>query len=326
MFSCLMKPAGLLTQMRRSPTGTVVEIEGITFEFGNVASLVRETPNATDLSLKEWPFEERPSHLYHLDNISADRKRTLERLHDLPGGSLAGRSSRADLLIRMESGRPVLVSVKDDSRTAKLGQVSSSTAYGRAELVGGLSRTTLPSDLIPDDVTHTQTRLSKRRFEKLGLQDRQFAYFKKQFPKQWDALVADALRDAVAQTAELAAVMASDRESFVSFLCEVIAGPSATSTEFFLLIGNELINFKQLLARVRTTDLTVAGQIYETTKKSSYLVWVQMNGSNYCLTKIEPSFEGAKPTVEQTKGVVFHFQQHPAEGNHYKRLLLDLIQ
>jgi hypothetical protein len=48
--------------------------------------------------------------------------------------------------------------------------------------------------------------------------------------------------------------------------------------------------------------------------KPSWFVRALVSNRRYLVTKIEPSFDGARPNVSQTKGVIYYFQ----EGSRYK--------
>ncbi len=322
IFGCLSDRQMLLRAVKSTPGGARVVLEGIEIEFGKVSSLVRHlNPDAA-----HWPFGVSPSHVCHLDNISADRKRALERLYGLTPGLLSARSSRADLFIIMEDGQRVLISVKDDLASAKLGQVSSRVTYGRAVLAGGMARAQFPDGLIPKNVAYTQTSLSPTRFAKLGMKDRECAFLKKNHAETWLKFVKESLEDADQQLKRFVDVITKDRSSFVSFVSEVTAGVLADFGEYYLLIGERLIRFSELLDQLKTSEYKVLAETYKPREKTSYIIWVELNGSRYCLTKIEPSFEGARHDTEQTKGIIFHFQQHLTAGNTYKKLFLDLIQ
>jgi hypothetical protein len=56
------------------------------------------------------------------------------------------------------------------------------------------------------------------------------------------------------------------------------------------------------------------------------IVWLIDEKKKYGLLKIEPSFEGEGVTVDQTKGIIFHFQQYGDKQNSYKNLLLDIAK
>jgi hypothetical protein len=60
--------------------------------------------------------------------------------------------------------------------------------------------------------------------------------------------------------------------------------------------------------------------------KISIIVRIQIKTKIYCLTKIEPSFEGKKANVTQTKGIIYHFQHYQDDKNDWKKLFLDVLK
>jgi len=239
---------------------------------------------------------------------------------------LSGHTSRADLFIRMSSGRLVFVSVKDDTTPAKLGQVSAATSYGAGSLAGGLARMSIPAVPIPKVFDHRHTTLSASRFAKLGERDRQFAYIKKNHPDAWNSAVSACLDEAVEQTRIFTDLLVRDESSLLGFIKEVTAGCLADSGDFYILVGDALVHFGEFINALASADITARAERYQARNKTSYIVWLDVNGIEYGLTKIEPAFDGAKNTTEQTKGIIFYFQQHPNSGNHYKQLLVDLVE
>ncbi len=209
---------------------------------------------------------------------------------------------------------------------AKLGQVSKPTVYGRARLVGGLTKLSPPIMDFPDLITFKDTRLPERRFKKLGKRDREFAYLKAKHPGDWKKFVADSLDHAVHQARSFSEMMRDDRNSLVDFISAVMAGSMSDSDDYFLLIGNEVIQFKLLIDALTSERYTLSVETYDTGEKKSFILWVQYKGERYCLVKIEPAFDGSSLNAEQVKGIIFYFQQHLPHGNHYKKLFRDLLQ
>ena len=322
MFGCLEHPRDLLKQLKSEQKGAALSLEGISFEYGNIEALVPHL----DSESGQWPFQSKPSHICHLDSIPAARKREIEQAYGMEPESLTGRTSRADLFIQLDNDESVFVSVKDDSTNAKLGQVSTPTEYGSASLSGGITSLKLESDLIPKSFDHTHTGLNRQQFSKLGAKDQRLAYYKRNFPNEWSELVNATLSDAVEQTRLMAETIANDKASLISFVSEVLAGSLATTDNYFLLIGNRLIRFSDVMEAIRTKHFDVSTEIHAPKGKKSYIIWVDFNGTRYGLTKIEPAFDGTKVSVEQTKGVIFYFQEHPRKGKSYKDLLVDLVK
>ena len=123
---------------------------------------------------------------------------------------------------------------------------------------------------------------------------------------------------------EFASKICSDRSSFLEFIGATLAGSSKGSSDFYIVLGDELIQLQSVLKKLASPRWNVQTADASTPKKHALLITVTDGESTYVLTRIEQSFEGARENVSQTKGIIFHFQQHPRSGMNYKRLLLDL--
>jgi hypothetical protein len=77
---------------------------------------------------------------------------------------------------------------------------------------------------------------------------------------------------------------------------------------------------------LKTKNFEIEIEEHRPRLKTSLIVWLIDDQKRYGITKIEPSFEGEGVNVDQTKGIIFHFQQHSENGNSYKDLLLDIAK
>ena len=91
-------------------------------------------------------------------------------------------------------------------------------------------------------------------------------------------------------------------------------GPFADGNNFYVVFGDEMVSVKKVLRELKKPHINVTTEMRRTTSKRSLLIFIAVNGKKYCLTKIEPSFEGSATDVIQTKGVIFHFQQYPLKN------------
>lgn len=320
ILGSVSSPRQLTSYIKQSPAGGTVTIDGVAVEYGNVRSLVSHLNAKTAI----FPLPKPASFAGHIDSIKADRKRVLERLYGLPGGSLTDSKSRTDVLIIATDGRPYFLSVKDPSTSAKLGQVSTRTKYGGASLTGGLSGLSVPIVHIPTNVDVSQTHLTSAQFEKLSPQDRRYAFLKANYSTAWKEAVQNQTDKAIIAARRFGDALASDRRNFLAFFGEVLAGNLVNSRDFYLLLGNRLIRFADLHKKLQKSKFEVSWEEYRPRKKSSIIIWLQINGVKYCITKVEPSFDGGSPKASQTKGIIYYFQQHLRTGNTYKQLLADL--
>lgn len=317
------RPDFVLRQMRDSPNGGTTNDGAIQFEWGNVSSLLKHQLRT---SARITQVSSQPRFVYHVDRLPKRRREEVERIHSLPTGSISGSLSdtKADLLIVDNDNRPYFISFKEVEGQAKLGQVSGSTSYGQACLDGGIDDLDVGKLPVPNSFDHTHTALSFDSFVKLSPKDQKLAYYKKHFPRDWTDYVSERNSDAVRQSIKFCEVISDHRESFLEFVGTTIAGTLRNSDAFFLALGDELISIRTTLAKLADPGWVITSSDASTPKKHARVVHVRSATSTYALMRIEHSFEGAKMNVSQTKGVVYHFQQHPREGANYKALLHDL--
>jgi hypothetical protein len=319
IFGFLEYPKSLLSLLQKNPDGGREKLEGIVFEYGNVQRLV--TNIKCDKPLR--PFSFRPKFVVHIDHISAQRKKEIEIEFALKKNSISGQSSKVDLLVVDASGRPYFISFKDSDAVAKLGQVSRAAKYGDAMLSGGLGA--IPTARrIPRTFSHKQTALTEAQFKKLGEKDKSLAFFKFNYPEDWMIFVEESMASAVNQMRRFGRVIERDRDSFLEFIGQTLAGDLMHSNDYHVLLGDKVIQFSKVMDRLKKSDVKVSTSRLSTANKESLLINLEVGSKRYCLTKIEPAFDGANPAVSQTKGVIYYFQQYPNQANNYKKLLIDV--
>jgi hypothetical protein len=247
-------------------------------------------------------------------------------MHALSPGSIAGNlsNSKADVLVVNGKGQTFLVSFKEFEGQSKLGQVSADTTYGKAFLDGGIDDLDVSSLPIPAEVTASQTALSTDAFRRISSKDQKLAYYKMHFASSWQRYVEQRSAAARLNLSQFASKLALDRPSFLEFVGTTFGGASRYASNFYIVLGNEVIQLNRVLENLAKPRWIVQDADASTTRKHAILLKVSDGKSTYVLTRIEQSFEGAKARISQTKGIIFHFQQHPRVGMNYKRLLLDL--
>ena len=320
VFRFLEAPKTLASYIKTNPTGGKPELEGITFEYGDI----RRHLKFLNPSKLENPFKVRPKFVCHLDNVNADRKRQIETSYGLSPDSITSSQVKADLFFVDREGKSYFVSVKDNDEPSKLGQISREVLYGKASLRGGLTGVDVPQESIPLEITYRQTALSERKFNNLTLADQRFSFFKKNYPKEWVEIVEKSKQNALDQTRRFAMTLREDRASLIKFLGVTLAGNLKESKDFYILLGDQIVNFDKAMSALRTMTFEIEIEEHKPRLKTSIIIWLNDGKKRYGLTKIEPSFEGEGLKVDQTKGIIFHFQQHGDSSNCYKKLLLDI--
>jgi len=320
LFGLLNAPQKLRDLITQSPTGARKELEGIVFEYGNVARL--EPGIAVSNPVR--PFNIETSHAFHIDNLSQARKLEIEDEFDLRSGSISSRDTKVDLLF-VSGTNPYYISFKDADEQAKLGQVSTGTSYLNGKLIGGITDFDFGSR-IPDKFTASDTGFSEEQFLRLRPRDRLFAYFKHNFADEWSDYCEARLENANSQILKLGLMMENDRNEFIQFLGQTLAGNLLGDPNYYLVIGSHVVHFNSVLDRLRELDFTIKTEVYKPRDKASFIINFEVGDEKYCVTKIEPSFDGASISAEQTKGIIYYFQQHQKDGNNYKKLLLDVTK
>lgn len=316
-------PDTVFSKFRVSPDGGEFHDGKIRFEWGNIKTL---TSGKIHKGAKTVTVSDDAKYIYHLDRLKKPRRVQIETSHALPSGSISGSLSntKADVLVVDGNGRPYFVSFKEIEGLAKLGQLSANTSYGVATLDGGIDDLDTSELPIPTTFDHRSTLLSSKSFAGISSKDQKLAYYKRNHPLEWKNYVDHRNSDAASQLREFGRVMCNDRDSFIEFIGSTLAGSLRYSPDFYIVIGDELIQLRVVLDALRSSRWHVTTSDASTTKKHAILLTVCDANTTYTLTRIEQSFEGARATVSQTKGIVYHYQQHPRDGFNYKRLLLDL--
>ena len=322
VFSFLEAPKTLASYIKTNPTGGKPELEGIIFEYGDIS---RHLKYLNPSKIKN-PFNVHPKFVCHLDNVNVGRKREIERQFVLASESLSSNLVKADLFFVDQAGIPYFVSVKDNDEPSKLGQVSRKMLYGKASLHGGLTGVDVPQANIPSEITYKQTALSEKKFNNLTSADQRFSFFKKNYPKEWSEIVQKSKQSALDQTRQFALTLQEDRASLIDFLGITLAGNLKDSKNFYILLGRNIISFDKAMNALKTMSFEIEIEEHKPRLKTSVIIWVNDGKKKYGLTKIEPSFEGEGSRVDQTKGIIFHFQQHGDSSNCYKKLLLDIAK
>ncbi len=317
MLGYCSKPEELLSLMNKHPSGNLATISGVKFEWGLIRRLLNQSASIPILQ----PIKIKASHVCHLDGILAGRKTAIEKELGLDCGVLR---SKADLLLVTKSVDTFLISLKDDSGASKLGQKSGKMMYGKALLEGGLLKE-LKLPLKPE-VGFADTDLTDEQFKKLNKKDRALAAYKKSNPAEWNNYVDEAMLGALQQLRQFGLTLTEDLGSLKAFLLSTLVGLDWLPKNYYVVLGEKVIDLARVLKKIEKAKVTT--EIINTENKSSLLVNLKIDGNNYCLTKIEPAFDGAKSNVSQTKGVIYYFQEYSKspEIKSYKQLLIDLSE
>ena len=321
MFGFLNNPTDLHKAFKANPLGTKVDIDGITFEFGNIALLLPSVKSTNPIK----PFDIKPKYVIHVDRLSTIRKKAIENRFKLLEGVLSSQRSKVDLCLIDDEGKPLYISFKDASSICKLGQISREESYGNAKLKGG-RLIEIDNSPVPEQIDYSMTSISKSRFSSLGPTDQKFAYIKRNLKKEWAKIVQENLQNAYSQLEEFGDILSRDSESLQAFIRTTFTGVVPNLESFYLLLGEQPISFKELMSRISHADFQIIPEMVKTDQKKALILKVKFQEKEYGLTRIEPSFDGHGAKTLQTKGIIYYFQQYPNHGNHYKQLFLDVMK
>lgn len=307
----------LKSYLESNPNNDEYKVEDLSFKYGKIERLVQdidwgyvpETFPITDIKV-----------IYHLDGLDKNEKLLLEKKYKLPKGVLTSKS-KADLLVITKDASEI-ITFKDSSKVAKLGQVSAKIEYGTATIEGGLLP---PLPTIKHNVqSYTQTALSYEQFQKIDQNDKKLAYYKKNYPEKWNQYVELCLQNSKEQLIEFSKHILENNQVFIQFILKTLFGNSVIPENYKIIIGDKMISSQSLINFLFNGNYRVFCEEYYTENKFSLIINIQVNSVIYGVTKIEPAFDGSRDNVSQTKGIIFYFQQYSDSGKHIWDFLKDI--
>jgi hypothetical protein len=171
------------------------------------------------------------------------------------------------------SGKKYFISVKDGEAASKLGQISTPTNYGSAHLNGGINFMKPVGNSLPKVILVGDTGLSEEQFEKIGAQDKYFAFIKENHPALWKQFVDKAEQLALEEIREFGSTLNKDKNSFISFVGQTIAGNLSNSEDFFLLVGEKVIQLSKALNMLKSAETAIYSEEYMPRRKTSLIIW-----------------------------------------------------
>ena len=280
-----------------------------------------------------------PRIVIHTDKrttISAEnwRKASEYGLKDIATiNSACSTMGKADIIILTPRSANIAgLSVKAGTGTSevKLSQQSTSLVYKFKprpyDLVGGMRMSSLQNmdsilDTIPvSEISQLNTDLRMDQFARLSPRDKRFAVLKKTKGREWSEIVQQALEESYARLKSFG-ISVTECQEYARFnlrelmLTRLIGdAPLQRNCEMWLSGIVEPVNLSELLLdesrlkaveRIHTDIRASAGG-----KKTSLVVYVTAkNDTRYVACKVEPSFDGGRSNVSQTKGIIYYFQE-----------------
>lgn len=240
---------------------------------------------------------------------------------------------KADLLLTSPDTEKVIgLSVKSGtgSSEVKLSQQSTSATYDfkprSFTLEGGLNLgPLLKINRVLQDISDNQlvvenTRLLPSQFNKLNAQHKRYAVLKKKHPTEWEESVKAAMGEATENLRLFSNAISSEgttaQHNLSVLLKTRLIGDEIANDKYQLWLSgyNSPINLSDMVNNLdRFSNVTKLWGEFKKAQgsgKISLVIYAQ-NESNklYVICKIEPAFDGGRPQVSQTKGVIYYFQE-----------------
>ena len=339
MASFLASPSNLFDEFADNPLSGQVNLEGIDFEWGNIANTAKDLKTQHFESNRSKLQRLNPKYICHLDNLSKKQEEYIVNRFEISTDSLSFSKNKADLLIVNKEDKVIYVSVKDEVGNSKLGQVCNKV-YGKAQLIGGFEGVDLSGFGIPKEISFEDTYLDESQWMKLGgkTKHKECAYIKRQHPEAWKSIVDNRIKASYKCLEKFSTDISNDRESLAEFLLKTLVGVAADLDNYFLSLGENLIDIHKMLTNFKNLEFEVETEWYQSNtvrQKQSLIIWIVFPDRRYGLSKIEPAFDGGYDLhASQTKGIIYYFQQWPNSKKrnvspnefdlNYKNLLLDI--
>jgi hypothetical protein len=319
--------------------------DGATLVWGDIRSLkddlrpIQSTDRLKALQRYSLPRLTPPKYIFHMDHVDLRMLRQY--------GINIRSKGKADVLIEEQDCLRSL-SIKDSTREAKLGQQSQSKTYrfisGGVNLAGGFNLERLGKErdeILRDlDLSYKLIALDAKEQGRLNDSNRLFAIAKHQRPIAWDALVKGAEAEAEENLAHFLSRgfhgnEAAHAQNLSVLLTEWLTLNSVAGLEEWISTESGPVRLDHALKHLAVRDDVQVSCAPCTCRtggrergKAAWEIRASVLGHKYLVARIQPSFEGGRIGVEQTKGIVYHFQEarsHRAKGERSVwRLLADL--
>jgi hypothetical protein len=330
MLGFLQNPDTLISAFHANPLGNGVPLEGISFAWGDISSLLPHIKLGDSKLHSSEILGLKPQFICHLWNLSKKQRLLLKKI-ETSSGSMLSEDAKADLLLVDCDKNVKYISCKDADSLAKLSQKGKKKQlYGTAELRGGITLVDLSDFHVPDSFDYRSTHLEEESFLKLEPANQKRAYIRCNYPNEWKEKVDEQLNLAYQCLEEFGKSISENKVNLLEFVQQTFIGRSHDLENYHIVFGDALISISRFMSRLENSNFIVETEWHATDNKMSLIVRLNIEGARYTLTKIEPAFDGGYDIeASQTKGIQYYFQQWPENASangelDYKNLLLDL--
>jgi hypothetical protein len=331
----------ILGQFSQHPSGGTYEhTNGTRLVWGNVERLLGSTGHTQIADVGraivqyQLPRSQPPRYVVLMDSL-LNGATTLTGVSDQAMAILKNVKGKADLTV-IEDDVIRELSVKRPNLTeVKLGQQSRREDYqfrsSVSTLSGGKNLPNLREAM--SDLTRglgeisRPNSLTEYQWGRLTEDDKRLAAAKQLFPDQWKEIVRHAMTDAGAELDSFLTDALPTNEQEHSYnlgvlLSHRLIGGMTEGHEEWITSAHGPFRLELAIQKLADTSALRATWSRQPSKsgKDSWVITARVGNRRYVICKIEPSFDGAKPEVSQTKGVIYYFQEGsglraPADGS-----------
>ena len=323
----------ILSQFSQHPGGgTYAHANGTRLVWGNVERLLGSAGHTQiadfDSAIVQYqlPRSQPPRYVVLMDSLRKNAV-TLSGVSDEAMAILKSVKGKADLAIIEDDAIRELSVKRPNIAEVKLGQQSRREEYqfrnGSSSLSGGKNIPKLRE--LMSDLTRRLSEvrrpgsLTEYQWSRLSEDDQQLAAAKQSFPVEWKEIVRRAMTDAGLELDRfLADALPNDGHdhpyNLGVLLSHRLIGGMTEGHEEWITSAHGPFRLELAIQKLSETATLKATWSRRPSKsgKDSWVITASVGNRRYVICKIEPSFDGAKPEVSQTKGVIYYFQEGSA--------------
>ena len=319
-----------LRHMTEQPKGSVLRLtNGATLVWGNIERLVHSRGHVEiaefSNAMRQYhiPRKSAPKYVVLMDSYksSAPGQTTIDTA---AAQVLLRVKGKADLTV-IEASTIREVSIKrQESKEVKLSQQSRREEYEfkpkSAELSGGKGLSAIRNGLgrlsTLVSVGQRPPTLTDSQWLRMTEDDKRLSVLKTIYPSDWEEMVQLSMQEAGAQLDSFLGHAFSIDKSLhahnlgVLLSHRLIGGMTEGHEEWMTSLTGPFRLDRAIEAVSQNGAIEVSwARRPSRSGKDSWVISAEFNGRSYVICKIEPSFDGARPEVSQTKGVIYYFQE-----------------
>lgn len=319
-----------LRRMAEQPKGSVLHLtNGATLIWGNIERLIH---NRGHVEIAEFsnairqyhiPRKLPPRYVVLMDSYksSASGHATIDTA---AAQVLLKVKGKADLTVIEDSTIREVSIKRQESKEVKLSQQSRREEYEfkpkGAELSGGKGLSAIRNGLGRlSTLTSAGQRppaLSESQWLRMTEDDKRLSICKTIYPRDWAEMVQLSMQEAGTQLDSFLGYAFSIDKSLhahnlgVLLSHRLIGGMTEGHEEWMTSLTGPFRLDRAIEAVSQNGAIEVSwARRPSRSGKDSWIICAEFNGRRYVICKIEPSFDGAKPEVSQTKGIIYYFQE-----------------